>query len=199
MSEVTRRDLLHRLALAISAAGVVDARAAAEAHHAVRQAIAQGGGRYRAKALSAHEFRTLERLTDLIIPREETKPGALQCDVAAWIDSLLDVNAELKGRYVKGLAWVDAAMTKRGAADFVSASTAEQTALLDLIAYQRNRSEALDPGIDFFVLARRMTADGFYTSPIGMRDVYLGNSPQATFTVPDASMQHVLGRSPLNR
>ena len=42
-----------------------------------------------------------------------------------------------------------------------------------------------------------MTADGFYTSPIGMRDVYLGNSPQAAFTVPVTSMDHVLSRSPL--
>ncbi len=197
MSDVTRRDVLRRLALTIAAAGAVDALAAEEAHHAVRQATKRGGGRYRPKALSAHEFRTLERLTDLIIPAEDTRPGAVQCDVAAWIDSLLDVNAELKDRYGKGLAWVDAAMKKRGAADFVGASTAEQTALLDLIAYQRNRSEELDPGIDFFILARRMTADGFYTSPIGMRDVYQGNSPQATFTVPEASMRHVLGRSPL--
>jgi gluconate 2-dehydrogenase gamma chain len=194
MSDVTRRDVLQRLALTIAAAGAVDALAAEEAHHAVRQATKRGG-RYQPKALSAHEFRTLERLTDLIIPAEDTRPGAVQCDVAGWIDSLLDVNAALKDRYVKGLAWVDAAMKKRGAADFVGAPTAEQTALLDLTAYQRNRSEELDPGIDFFILARRMTADGFYTSPIGMRDVYQGNSPQAAFTVPEASMQHVLGRS----
>ena len=107
------------------------------------------------------------------------------------------MNGELKARYTTGLAWLDAAMKPRGAADFVSATAAQQTELLDLIAYQRNRSTELTPGIDFFILARRMTADGFYTSPIGMRDVYLGNSPQATFTVPAASMEHVLSRSPL--
>ena len=88
-------------------------------------------------------------------------------------------------------------MKRRGAADFVSASAAQKTELLDLIAYQRNRSTELTPGIEFFILTRRMTADGFYTSPTGMRDVYLGNSPQATFTVPTASMEHVLTRSPL--
>jgi hypothetical protein len=109
----------------------------------------------------------------------------------------LNVNNELKARYTSGLEWLDAAMTPRGAADFVSASAAQQTGILDLIAYQRNRSPELNPGIDFFILARRMTADGFYTSPVGMRDVYLGNMPQASFTVPAASMEHVLSRSPL--
>lgn len=197
MSDITRRDVLQRLALAIAAPGAIDRLAAQEAHHAVQVSAAAAGGRYTAQALSDHEFRTLERLTDLIIPAESGRPGAVQCDVAAWIDSLLTVNAALKASYTKGLAWLDAAMKPSGAADFLSATEAQQTALLDRIAYQRNRSDELDAGIDFFILARRMTADGFYTSPIGMRDVYRGNSPQAAFIVPTASMEHALSRSPL--
>lgn len=197
MSEMTRREAIHRLALTIGAAGAIDRVAAQDVHRHVQQSAAAAGGRYAPKALSGHEFRTLERLTDLIIPAENVKPGAGQAEVAAWIDTLLDVNGELKARYTTGLAWLDAALKARGGADFVSASAAQQTELLDLIAYQRNRSTELTPGIDFFILARRMTADGFYTSPIGMRDVYLGNSPQAAFTVPAASMDHVLSRSPL--
>jgi hypothetical protein len=59
------------------------------------------------------------------------------------------------------------------------------------------RSRELNAGIDFFILARRMTADGFYTSAIGMRDVYVGNPLQTAFTVPAAAMDHVLSRSPL--
>jgi hypothetical protein len=197
MSEITRREVLHRLALTIAAAGAIDRVAAEQAHHTVQQAVTSGGGRYAPKALTAHEFQTLERLTDLIIPAESGTPGAVQADVAAWIDTLLNVNGDLKMRYTNGLAWLDATMTSRGAADFVSAAGAQQTEVLDLIAYQRNRSPELNPGIDFFILARRMTADGFYTSAIGMRDVYLGNSPQAAFTVPAAAMDHVLSRSPL--
>ena len=79
---------------------------------------------------------------------------------------------------------------------WAAASSDQQAALLDLIAFQRNRSPELDPGIDFFILVRRMTADGFYTSPIGMRDVYLGNSPSAEFVVPKAAVDFVLDRSP---
>lgn len=197
MSELTRRQVLQRLAATIAAAGAVDRLAAQEAHHVVGQATSAGGGRYVPKALSPHEFETLERLTDLIVPAEAGKPGALQADVAAWIDTLLNVNEELKARYTSGLAWLDRTMTDRASTTFVEATSAQQTELLDLIAYKRNRTTELDPGIEFFILARRMTADGFYTSPIGMRDVYLGNSPQAAFTVPAASMDHVLSRSPL--
>ena len=62
--------------------------------------------------------------------------------------------------------------------------------------YQKNRSPELDPGIDFFLLARRMTVDGFYTSPLGMRDLYLGNAPQAQFRVPQQAYDDVLSRSP---
>jgi hypothetical protein len=197
MSEITRREVLHRLALTIAAAGTVDRLAAQDVHHMVQQSATAARGRYAPKALSSHEFQTLERLTDRIMPAEDQKPGAVQADVAAWIDTLLNVNNELKARYTSGLAWLDRSMTDRGAADFVGATASQQTELLDLIAYQRHRSAELNPGIDFFILARRMTADGFYTSPIGMRDVYLGNSPQATFTVPPASMEHVLNRAPL--
>ena len=80
-----------------------------EAHAAVQQAAAATGGKYAPKALSAHEFATLERLTDLIIPADD-KPGALQADVAPWIDMLLNVNADLKAKYTTGLAWLDTAV-----------------------------------------------------------------------------------------
>src|SRR5690349_12894444 len=199
MSELTRRDVLQRLAAAIAAAGAVDLVDAREAHAAVLQAAAANGGGYAPKALSAHEFATLEKLTDLIVPAD-AKPGAVQAGVAAWIDQLLNVNAELKAKYTTGLAWLDTRIAQSdakgpAAKDFVSATSAQQTALLDVIAYRKNRSPENDPGIDFFVLARRMTCDGFYTSDVGMRDVYLGNAPQARFTVPQAAIDHVLNRS----
>jgi hypothetical protein len=194
MSDITRREVLGRLAMAFAAAGVVDQLAAQEVHHMVRQSA--GGGTYAPKALSAHEFRTLERLADLILPVENGKPGALQAEVPAWIDMLLNVNAELKGRYTTGLAWLDTAMKTRGASDFASATPAQQAGLLDQIAYQKNRTPELTAGIDFFILARRMTVDGFYTSRIGSRDIYPGNTPRAAFTVPQEAIDYVVSRSP---
>jgi len=196
MSEITRRDVLQRLALALAAAGAIDTLDAHEAHVAAHQAAAGTGGTYAPKALSAHEFATLERLTDLILPADD-KPGALQAAVAPWIDLLLSVNADLKAKYTTGLAWLDITIAANGARDFVGATPAQQTALLDVIAYRRNRTPENGAGLDFFVLARRMTCDGFYTSPVGMRDVYPGNTPQAAFVVPQAAIDHVMSRSPV--
>ena len=45
MSEITRRDALQRLALAIAAAGAIDTVDAREAHLAARQAAAAAGGK----------------------------------------------------------------------------------------------------------------------------------------------------------
>jgi gluconate 2-dehydrogenase subunit 3-like protein len=196
MSEITRREAVGRLALAFLSGAAIDRAAAQALHHAGAQSAASGGA-YTPKALSPREFRTLERLTDLIVPVENGKPGALQAEVPAWIDTLLAVNDELKAKYTTGLAWLDTAIAARGAADFATATREQQTALLDQIAYRKNRSPQLDPGIDFFILARRMTVDGFYTSRVGMRDIYPGNTPRSAFTVPPEAIAHVLKRSPL--
>jgi len=195
MSDITRREALNRLAVAFAAAGALDHLAAAEAHAAIEQATA-GGGPYTPKALTGHQFLTLSRLTDLIIPVEDGRPGAVQAGVPAWIDSLLEVNAELRARYTDGLTWIDKTMQARHGSDFLMATPEQQTGLLDQIAYQKNRSPELDPGIDFFILLRRMTVDGFYTSPIGMRDIYPGNTPLGEFTVPQEALDYVLSRSP---
>ena len=42
-----------------------------------------------------------------------------------------------------------------------------------------------------------MTVDGFYTSEIGMRDIYPGGrAPHNAFTVPQEAMDYVISRSP---
>jgi gluconate 2-dehydrogenase subunit 3-like protein len=197
MSDVSRREAVRALAMAILGAGVVDRLAAQDAHHLVEQAMAAGGGAYTPTTLSAHEFQTLERLTELIIPAENGGPGAIQAGVAAWIDMVAGTNDRLKKIYVDGLAWMDTAMKTRGADDFLRATPEQQTALLDVIAFKKNASPELQPGIDFFIWARRMTVDGFYTSRVGMREIYLGNSPQFTFTVPQEAIDYALKRSGL--
>jgi gluconate 2-dehydrogenase gamma chain len=196
MSEISRRDVLRRLGLALMATGALDRVSAQEVH---QMASAQGAsGPYAPKSLSQKAFRTLERLTDLIVPVENGKPGALAAGAAAWIDTIASENAQLKDIYTKGLAWLDETMAKRGAADFVSAAPTDQAALLDLIAYRRNQSPELDPGIQFFTWARRMTVDAFYTSEIGIADIdYQGNRPQATYVAPTEAIAYALKRSGL--
>lgn len=195
MSDISRREALKGLAAAFATAGAIDQFVAADAHMMLTQITAVGP--YTPKALSAHEYQTLLTLTDFIIPVENNKPGAVLAGVPGWIDSLLVVNADLKERYIDGLAWIDRTMKARHEVDFISAVHVQQTGLLDQIAFQKNRAPDLNPGIDFFVLLRRMTVDGFYTSPIGQRDIYQGNTARAEFTVPQHVMDYVINRSPL--
>ena len=194
MSEITRRQALTHLATAFVAAGAVDRLAAEGLHQLVEDASTAGP--YTPQALSAQQFRTLSRLAELIMPAEGDDPSAVQAGVPAWIDMLLNVNADLKSRYVAGLTWLDTTMNGRHGTDFVSATPAEQTALLDQIAFQKNRSPELDPGIDFFILARRMTVDGYYTSPPGMRTIYYGNLAKNEYVVPQEAVDYVISRSP---
>jgi gluconate 2-dehydrogenase gamma chain len=198
MSDISRRDALRRLGLVLAATGFVDRAAAQEVHQMAGEARAAGGGMYSPKALSAHDFKTLERLTDLIVPVENGAPGALAAGAAAWIDMMASENAELKGIYTKGLGWLDTTMVQRGQKDFVSAPPARQTELLDLIAYRRNQTPELAPGIEFFSWARRMTVDAFYTSEIGIKDIdYRGNTPQSTYAAPTQAIEYALKKSGL--
>ena len=197
MSEISRRDVLRRIGLALMATGAIDRVSAQEVHH-IAMAQQAGGGAYTPKALSDHEYRTLEKLTDFIVPVENGKPGAVAAGAAAWIDMLASENEQLKEIYTKGIAWVDAAIQKGGAADFLGAPAADQAALLDRIAYRRNSSPELDAGIQFFTWARRMTVDAFYTSAIGIADIdYQGNRPQMTYPEPAEAIAYALKRSGL--
>jgi gluconate 2-dehydrogenase gamma chain len=199
MSEITRRDAVRRIGLALMATGAIDRLAAQEIHHLAAIAQSPAAGKdYQPLAFTAAGYKTLERLTDLIIPVENGNPGALAAGAAAWIDTISSENDTLKRIYRNGLAWLDGAMKKRGAVDFVSAAPAQQTALLDLIAYRRNDSPELAPGIGFFAWVRRMTVDAFYTSEIGIKDIdYRGNSPMASYPAPTAAIEYALKRTGL--
>ena len=76
MSE-TRRELLHRIGASVSLAVGAEFLPAQEAQH-VHQAVAQdkAAGPYKPKAPTAHEYATLRRRADLIIPPDEHAKGA---------------------------------------------------------------------------------------------------------------------------
>jgi hypothetical protein len=168
-------------------------------HDAVAQEKSAAGGAYKPKALTAHEYATLKKLSDYIIPADEHSPGALAAGAADFIDFLCHASDEMRDLYTGGLLWLDDAMAHRhDGQSFLEASTAQQTAMLDLIAWRKNASPELNPGIQFFALCRRMVADAYYTTPIGWKDVgFMGNSAMATFTVPQEAVDYALKRSGL--
>jgi gluconate 2-dehydrogenase gamma chain len=189
MSDIGRRQILAGIAAA-ALAGQVDAQSAQHVHEETAKDVALGSGVYKPKALTPHEFSTLKTLCEIIVP------GASKGGAAEFIDILSSQNAELMAIYTGGLAWMDEKMKSEAAADFLSAKDAQRKALLDRIAYRRNDSPELAPGIRFFVWARRMTVDAYYTSPAGIQEVgFMGNKGQTEFKVPQEAVDYAMKRS----
>ncbi len=192
--ELSRRDLLRNVALSATLGGLT-----ADAAQHVHQMAAEekkAAGAYKPKALNNHEFKTLQRLTALIIPADATSKSALEAGAAEFIDLLASQNAELATIYTGGIAWLDREMQRRGNTNFVSSTAEQQTAMLDLIAFRENDSPALGPGIGFFTWVRKMTADAYYTSKVGVADLgYKGNVGMTKFQVPDEALQYAFKRS----
>lgn len=188
MSDIGRRQMLAGIAAA-ALAGQLDAQSAQHVHEAAADAKSSGGA-YKPKALTPHEFATLKTLCEIIVP------GASKGGAAEFVDLLSSQNPEMLAIYTGGLAWMDEKMKRESGADFLSARPAERTALLDKIAFRRNDSPELAPGIRFFAWARRMTVDAYYTSPVGIQEVgFMGNKGQTEFKVPQAAIDYAVKRS----
>jgi len=196
MSEVSRRSLLQSIALSATV-GTLGLEAAQHVHSLATNEKTTTGS-YHPKGLNAHEYRTLETLADYIIPADERSPGAVAAGAPEFIDLLASQNPQLLAIYTGGIAWLDYAMERHHSADFLSAKPEQQTAMLDMIAYRKNESPELGPGIRFFEWARRMVVDAYYTSPIGIKDVgYLGNTAVSKFEIPQEAIDYALKRSPV--
>ncbi len=198
MSEQSRRELLERIGLALSGSLLLSAQDAQHVHQALTADRSARQGSYEPKALTAHEYATLQRLSDLVIPADEHSPGALAAGASDFIDFLCAASDEMKNIYTGGILWLDDEMQRRsGGQEFLSASPGQQTALLDVIAFRKNGSPELNPGIQFFAWVRRMVVDAYYTSPIGMKDLgYMGNSAMSRFSVPPEVLEVAIKRSP---
>jgi hypothetical protein len=58
--------------------------------------------------------------------------------------------------------------------------------MVDAIAYPAKAKPDMKQGVSFFSLMRNLTASGFYSSEMGIKDVgYAGNKPNQWNGVPD--------------
>jgi gluconate 2-dehydrogenase gamma chain len=197
LQDVSRRDVL-RITLTTFGVSVVSAEAAQHVHNTINDVKKAAVGPYKPKFFTAPEYRTLERLADLIVPADDRSQGALAAGAPEFIDFLSSQSRELAEIYTGGLAWLDHEMMKRYSASFVASTLEQQTAMLDLIAYRKNDSPELGPGIRFFTWVRNMVVDAFYTSKVGMDDLgFMGNGAMSEFSVPVAAIEYAVKRSGL--
>jgi len=74
--------------------------------------------------------------------------------------------------------WLNDTCTDRYGKLYLDCTADQQKEILDQIAYRKNAKQdpSLGPGIEFFSLLRKFTADGFFTSEIGINYLgYIGN------------------------
>ena len=222
---LTRRQMLERVALALTATGAVPFEFAwgQQVHREAREEKEKTGS-YRPKLFKPHEYRTIQRLAELIIPADEHSGSAVDAGAPEFIDLLCSQNPELADIYTGGLLWLEAQMRQEHAASFLEATEEQQTSLLDRLVeegdpekvegaratrygasedyqgfsdYRLQPVSDLAPGVRFFDWLRRMTVDAFYTSPIGIEDVgYQGNRAVSRYEVPESIIQEALRRSP---
>src|SRR5271168_1782192 len=115
----TRRDLL----IAFGATGVLTPVLAQHVHQAVSEVKSlDPGPNYKPKYLNAHEYATLRKLSDLIIPADDHSKGALDSGAAEFIDFLCHVNDKMAESYTGGLAWMDDEMQRRFGKTFLDAT-----------------------------------------------------------------------------
>lgn len=193
---VSRRTLL-RSAAAAAAIGQLDAETMQQVHQHAAQVKQRNAGVYKPACLTAHEFQTVALLAVLIIPPDGPDPGGAGSGAPEYIDLLCSGADRMARIWQGGVAWLDAESRRRFQASFLEAPPAARTELLDLIAYRRNSSPALGPGIEFFEWARRMVVDAWTTSPAGVKALgFQGNTGMAEFQVPAEALTYALKRSP---
>jgi hypothetical protein len=136
---------------------------AGEHSHEENRAAATKPAHYEAQFFSSSEYRVIDVLTEIIIPRDEM-PGAHDAGVSEFID-FMAAHGEPDLRLMReSLQKLDNEAHKMSGKSFIDMS-ADQQHLLLAAAAARNADEQSHA---FFLLLRRYTVMGYYTSRIGM-------------------------------
>jgi hypothetical protein len=139
---------------------------------------------------TAAEMKTITVLADMIIPKDEHSGSASDAKVPEFIGFIVkdipDHQLPMRG----GLKWLDTQCLKKYNAAFVDCSEQQRKEMLDLIAYPETALPENSQGVAFFNRMRDLTATGFFTSKMGIKDLgYVGNTPNEWDGVPADVLQ----------
>lgn len=135
---------------------------------------------------STHEMATITLLTDIIIPKDEVSGSASEAGVPAFIEFIVKDMPQHQTPMRGGLKWLDLQCFELYQKAFTDCNTKQQIEMVDAIAYPLKAKPEMKQGVAFFNLMRNLTATGFYTSEMGVKDIgYMGNRPNVWNGVPD--------------
>lgn len=148
--------------------------------------------------LTAAEMTTLTALCDVIIPADDTSPSASKVGVPAYINEYVSAPSDWYKRALVqvrgGLAWINVESARRFGKAFHEITDAQRTAICDDICYAPKAKPAFKQAAKFFDRVRDLTAEGFYTTDEGMKDIgYVGNVALPRFDGPPPEVLKHLG------
>ena len=129
---------------------------------------------------------TIAVLADIIIPKDEISGSASDAKVPEFIEFIVKDKPGNQVPMRGGLRWLDVQCLKRYGKTFKDCTSQQQIEIVDQIAYPGKAKPEMKQGVAFFNLMRNLTATGFYTTAIGVKDIgYIGNTPTQWNGVPD--------------
>ncbi len=138
-----------------------------------------------AKFFDEHEMATIAILADIIIPKDDRSGSATDAKVPDFIEFIVKDIPEHQTPMRGGLRWLDLQSFNRFGKPFKDATKAEQLNLVDDIAYPSKVKPGMLQGVAFFNRMRDLTASGFFTTEMGVKDLgYAGNKPNRWEGVP---------------
>lgn len=169
--DIQRREILRVLGVAAVAAhfpGFV--RWACAAEHPSAEAAPVRPPAYTPQFFGSKEYPVIARLTELIIPSDET-PGAREAGVAEFVDFMVAHDQEQQQAMHTGLAWFRAHVERTFGRPFLALTEPQQVSVLEPLAYRSKHREGEEAGREFFRRIRELTTMGFYTSKIGYQEL----------------------------
>ena len=141
---------------------------------------------------------TTTALCDLIIPADDISPAASSVGVVDFIDEWISApypqQRADRDIILPGLLWMEAEAQKRFGQPFAGIKDEQQAAIADAICNPSKAAPNLATAAKFFAKFRDLTAGGFYTTPVGMKDIgYVGNVPLERFDGPPPELLRKLG------
>lgn len=135
---------------------------------------------------TADEMATIAILTNIIIPKDEVSGSATDAGVPEFIEFIVKDQPHQQVPMRGGLRWLDLQSLGKFQKPFKDITSAQQIELVDLIAYPKKAKPEHSQGVSFFNLMRNLTATGFYSSAIGVKDIgFKGNTPNLWAGVPE--------------
>lgn len=137
-------------------------------------------------------------LSDIIIPADEHSPSASGVGVVEFIDEWVSAPYPRYQRdrtvVLGGFSWLNAEGVLRFGKDFSQLDVGKQRAICDDICDKARATAERGDAAHFFALYRDLTAGGFYSTPVGRKDLnFIGNVPLAQFVGPPAELLKALG------